>query len=125
MLCEHSEGRARQRRRTWQLARTCWGSQGAAGKPVQRERGEGRALDDWEEEGRGGGGLDYLAGPTRPRHVHVSLFMFSCGPAQLRCNYVVYYTTYSSVSRVFPPKHWDVSSQGCCAPRGVHVLSRW
>ena len=43
---------------------------------VQRERGEGRALDDWEEEGRGGGRLDYLAGPTRPRHVHVSLFIY-------------------------------------------------
>ena len=125
MLCEHSEGRARQRRRTWQLARTWWGSQGAAGRPVQRERGEGRALDDWEEEGRGGGRLDYLAGPTRPRHVHVSLFMFSCGPAQLRCNYVVYYSVVlSRVPCVPSPKHRDVSSRGC-APRGVHVLSRW
>ena len=46
----------------------------------------------------------------------MSLFMFSCGPVQLRCNYVVYNTVSWSiiqvrhvVSRVFPPKHWDVS----------------
>ena len=59
----------------------------------------------------------------------MSLFMFSCGPVQLRCNYVVYNTVSWSiiqvrgvVSRVFPPKHWDVSGG---AQRGVHVLSRW